>query len=76
MATQPGLSYVTTNRELRVDLDGSYRLSIWSPAGKELFSLAGSGRKGYHPAPFREPGLYVVKSATPTRNYVQKIMVY
>lgn len=76
LATQPGLAYVTTNRELRVELEGDYRLSIRSMSGKELFSLNGSGKKSYSPRPFREAGLYVVRIETKSRNYVQKIMIY
>lgn len=75
-ATRPGLSFVTTNRELRVELDGDYQLSIRSPSGKEIFSLFGSGKKTYSPTPFRDPGLYVVKIETKARNYIQKIMIY
>jgi hypothetical protein len=75
-ATQPGFSFVTTSRELRVDLDGDYRLSVWSPSGRELFSLDGSGKRSYNPEPFRDPGLYVVKIETRGGNFLQKIMVY
>lgn len=75
-ATQPGLSFITTGRELRVELDGDYRLSVWSPSGKMLSSQDGSGRKTYSPTPFQHPGLYVVKIETKIRNFVQKIMIY
>lgn len=76
MATQPGLAFITTGRELRVELDDEYRLSIWSPTGKELYSLEGSGRKSYSPTTFENPGLYFVKIETRTRNFTQKIMIY
>ncbi|MEO6098417.1 MAG: ThuA domain-containing protein [Fibrobacteria bacterium] len=75
-ATQPGQPFVTTHKELRVELEGDYRLSIWSPSGKELFSLQGAGKKSYNPRPFQNSGLYVVKIETKARNYVQKIMIY
>ena len=76
VATQPGLSFVTTNRELRVELEGDYRLSIWSPSGQELISFHGSGKRAFSPEPFRNPGLYVVKIETKARNFLQKILVY
>lgn len=76
MATQPGQSFVTTGRELRVELDEDYRLSVWSTTGKELYAVQGSGRKSYAPTPFRNPGLYLIKIETKARNFTQKIMVY
>lgn len=75
-ATQPGLSFITNNRQLRVELDGDYKMSIWSPEGRELFSLEGSGKKTYSPAPLRNPGLYFINIQTATRTFTQKIMVY
>jgi type 1 glutamine amidotransferase len=72
----PGLAFITTSRELRVDLDGAYRLSVFSPKGRALYTVDGAGRKSYHPAPFAKPGLYVVKVTDAARSYVRKIMVY
>lgn len=75
-APQPFTSFVTSNRELRVEVDGEYRLSIWSPEGKELYAIQGAGRKTYAPAPFRNKGLYVVQIDGSTRSFTQKILVY
>jgi hypothetical protein len=70
------LSYISTTRELSVDLEGAYELSIWSPAGEKLYAAPGSGKRTFAPPAFRKPGLYFAKVEIPGRIFTQKIVIY
>ena len=74
--TWKDMSFVTDSRELRVSLLGSYNLSVYSAAGKKLFSVTGQGDRAYRPEAIRKPGLYIVKLQAKAANLTQRIMVY
>jgi hypothetical protein len=74
--TLENMSYVTNSRELRVELDGKYRLTVFSAKGRKVFSAAGEGRKAYHPAAFAKAGLYIVKLESKGAKVSQRLMIY
>lgn len=80
--TWKDMSYVTDSRELRIHIPGSYALSIYSAAGRKLYSVAGKGERSFRPEAIRKPGLYIVKlqamqnRGANSANVTQRIMVY
>jgi hypothetical protein len=76
LRTLKGMSFITDSHELRVELAGHYRLSVWSPQGKKLYAVQGEGQKTYSPEAFAKPGLYVVKLESRAANLIQRVMVY
>jgi hypothetical protein len=74
--TFKNMSYITNSRELRVELDGKYRLSIYSAKGRKLFSAEGEGRKAYNPPTFEKAGLYIVKLESKSAKVSQRLMIY
>lgn len=75
-ATQPGLAFITSGRELRVDQEGAYRVSIWNADGKHLETLEGAGSRSFFPSAFAKQGLYVVTVDNGARRFTQKFLIY
>jgi type 1 glutamine amidotransferase len=67
--------HVTVNRELRVDLDGAYRMSVWSPVGRRLLAAEGSGGRSFSLASIQRKGLCVVKIDTKSGSFTRKILI-
>jgi hypothetical protein len=74
--TLENMSYVTNSRELRVELDGKYRLTVFSAKGRKVFSAEGNGPMAYHPAVFAKAGLYIVKLESKSAKISQRLMIY
>ena len=75
-ATLQNLAYITTNKELHVNLPGKYLLSVLNPAGKVVYTARAEGGKSFTPPAFSQPGLYLVKLESAGRKVSQRIMVY
>jgi type 1 glutamine amidotransferase len=69
-------AYIAAGQELAIDIPGNYRLSVWSPEGRRLASVAGNGKRSYALAPFKKPGVYVVTLDSKTAKVSQRIAVY
>ncbi len=65
------------NHELKVDSKEPYRLEVRTLQGKLLYSNngKGQGRETLRPEAFRKAGFYVVKIASKSGIYVQRVMV-
>lgn len=74
--TMPGLSFVTSSQELKIDIKGAYKVSIWSPKGKLLFRAKFEGERTLTPKAFEKPGVYMVKIESSKVRFSQQVMVY
>lgn len=73
--TGAGISFITDSRELKVTLPGTYRLSVWSPAGRKLYSANGNGEATFSPSPFKQQGIYFVKVESKEKKLTQRILI-
>jgi len=71
-----GFSYLTNSRQLKVDLDGNYRLSVLTPAGKRLYFSEGKGKKTFSPSVLKMTGSYIVQLEFKGEIDSQRILVY
>ncbi|HKP95879.1 MAG TPA: ThuA domain-containing protein [Fibrobacteria bacterium] len=70
------LTYITNSKQLRVDIPGSYKLSIFSSKGGLVDIIRGEGFRTYGPESFKKPGIYFVKLQSKVKNFTQKMMIY
>ena len=76
MRTLHGLSFITTSRELKVEVPGHHRLTVSLPNGRQVYSVQGENRKTYTPSAFANAGLYIVKLESKSGVFSQRVMVY
>jgi hypothetical protein len=74
--TTRGLSYVTKNRQLMVDLDGSYQVSLLTPTGKHLYSTKGEGTMTSALPLFIKVGFYIVRFEFNGKQTYKRILFY
>lgn len=76
MQTWKGLSFITASRELAVNMEEDFELSIHNPAGAKLHESRHSGSIRISPEPLKKAGLYVVKIQSKQKAVTQQILVY
>ena len=74
--TSGNLAYVTTTKEITVDIVGNHKISVFSPEGKKVFGAKGSKKATYAPPAFTKPGLYLVEVELGPKAISQRIMIY
>lgn len=68
-------SMIFQNQSMEVVLPGPHQVSIWSPAGKLLYSAQGEGVTFYTPEVLKQAGLYIITLKSKNRKITQKFFV-
>ena len=76
VASFKNLSYIASSKELSVDLDGAYSISVYSQNGKLLYKNHGLGKSTFAPPAFNQSGLYTVRVSTKLKKYSQRILIH
>jgi len=74
--TAKGLSYVTKSRQLKVDLDGAYQISVLTSVGKQLYSTKGEGKMIFTPSAFATAGNYIVQLESKGTTTSLQVQIY
>jgi type 1 glutamine amidotransferase len=76
VATLKQAAYATASRELTVDLQGEYRVSVFSSKGQLLFRTKGDGKRTFTPRAFAKAGIYLIKVESKLTEVSQRMMIY
>jgi type 1 glutamine amidotransferase len=74
--TNAGLSFITSNRELKIAAAGPFQISLYNMHGALLYQTSGAGPTILTPETFSQAGQYTIVLHTGEKTISQRILIY